>query len=126
MPSTALLAGDALALLLVTLLGFATHGEFSLAFLPRMAASFIPLCLGWFLLAPSLGLLDDRTTRLASELWRPAFVMLFAGPFAALLRSILLGDTVVPSFAIVLSLMAAVALTLWRLVWFLLRRRIVA
>ncbi len=122
MTSTILIAGDALALLIVTLIGFASHGEFSLAAVPRMAAAFVPLCIGWFLLAPSLGLLDPHTTHTAAELWRPAFVMLFAGPFAALLRSIVLGDTVVPSFAVVLTLTSAVALTLWRLLWFMLTR----
>jgi hypothetical protein len=118
MPPATLILGDILALLLVTLIGFATHGEFSLASLPRMAAVLIPLCLGWFLLAPSLGLFDPRLTHTASELWRPAFVMLFAGPFATLLRSMLLGDTVIPSFAVVLTLTSAVALTLWRIIWF--------
>ncbi len=117
-----LIAGDILALLIITLIGFASHGEFSLGFTPRMAASFVPLCIGWFLLAPLLGLFDPHTTRTASELWRPAFVMLFAGPFAALIRSMVLGDTVVPSFAVVLTLTSAVALTLWRVLWFFLTR----
>ncbi len=117
-----LIAGDILALLIITLIGFASHGEFSLAFIPRMAASFVPLCIGWFLLAPLLGLFDPHTTHTASELWRPAFVMLFAGPFAALIRSMVLGDTVVPSFAVVLTLTSAVALTVWRVLWFFLTR----
>ncbi len=117
-----LIAGDILALLIITLIGFASHGEFSLAFIPRMAASFVPLCIGWFLLAPLLGLFEPHTTRTVSELWRPTFVMLFAGPFAALVRSMVLGDTVVPSFAVVLTLTSAVALTLWRVLWFFLTR----
>lgn len=114
MKHTALILGDALALLLVTLIGFASHGEFAVSFLPRMAASFIPLCIGWFLLAPSLGLFDNALTRRASGLWRPAFVMLFAGPFAALLRGIALAAPVIPSFAVVLTLIGALALTIWR------------
>ncbi len=122
MKHAALIAGDVAALLLVTVLGFASHGEFSTGFIPRMGASLVPLCIGWFLLAPSLGLFDERTARAASELWRPAFVMLFAGPFAALLRSILLGTAVIPSFAIVLSLTGAAALTAWRAIWLLLKR----
>ena len=122
MPPIPLILGDLLALLIVTVIGFASHGEFSLAFLPRMAASFVPLCIGWFLLAPSLGLFDPHVTHTASGVWRPVFVMLFAGPFAALLRSIALGDDVVPSFAIVLTLTSAVALTIWRLIWFFLTR----
>ncbi len=117
-----LIIGDILALALITLIGFATHGEFSFAFIPRMAVSFIPLCIGWFLLAPSLALFQEPVERTASELWRPPFVMLFAGPLAALVRSIVLGDTVVPSFAVVLTLTAAIALTLWRSIWLWLSR----
>ena len=122
MKHTTLIAGDTLALAIVTLVGFATHAEFAASFLPRMAASLIPLLIGWFLLAPSLGLFETRTTGAISELWRPAFVMLFAGPFAALLRGIALASPVIPSFAVVLSLTGAVALTLWRGLYILLRR----
>ncbi len=112
-----LIIGDIITLAIVLLVGFFSHGELGTSFAPRMAAAFIPLCAGWFLLAPSLGLFDGATARRVSEAWRPAFVMLFAGPFAALLRSILLGSSVIPSFAIVLTLTSAFALTLWRLLY---------
>ncbi len=117
-----LIAGDAVVLAIVTLIGFASHGELALAFIPRMATSWIPLCVGWFLLAPSLGLFQESATRKATELWRPAFVMLFAGPLAALLRGIILGSPVQPSFGVVLSLTGALALTVWRGVWLGVRR----
>ncbi len=123
MKHTVLIIGDAVALLVVTLVGFASHGELGLAFLPHMAASLLPLCLGWYLLAPSLGLFQDAAALQPGQLWRPAFVMLFAGPFAALVRGILLGLPVIPAFAIVLSTTAAAALIAWRLLWLLLRRR---
>ncbi len=119
MKPVALITGDTIALAMVTLIGFASHGEFAAAYVPHMAASFIPLCVGWFLLAPSLGLFQDAFLRTAYGLWRPAFAMFFAGPFAALLRSIALGTAVMPSFAVVLTLTAALALTVWRAGWFL-------
>jgi hypothetical protein len=125
MKSLALILGDVIALALVTVIGFASHGEFTAQFLPRMAASFVPLCIGWFLLAPQLGLFQHSVARTVSQLWRPAFVMLFAGPLATLLRGIVLGAPVIPSFAIVLTLTAAVGLTLWRLLWLLLAPRAV-
>ena len=103
MKSSAVILGDAVALALVTLIGFASHAEFSLSYIPRMAASFFPLCIGWYLLAPWFGLYQEAVTKAASQLWRPALVMLFAGPFAAVLRGALLNAPVVPSFAIVLS-----------------------
>jgi DUF3054 family protein len=122
MKHTALIAGDILALAFVTLIGFATHCEFAASYLPRMAASLLPLLIGWFLLAPSLGLFEMRSTTVVSELWRPPFVMLFAGPFAALVRGIALAAPVIPSFAVVLTLTGAVALTLWRGLYMLLHR----
>lgn len=121
MRNVSLVTGDAISLAIVTLVGFAAHGEFSLAAIPHMAASWIPLCIGWFLLAPSLGLFKEAVSRAAVELWRPAFVMLFAGPLAALLRGMVLASPVQPSFAVILSLTAALALTAWRAVWLSLR-----
>ena len=42
-----LYAGDTVALAITTFIGFATHGEADLAFLPRMAAAFFPLLISW-------------------------------------------------------------------------------
>jgi hypothetical protein len=123
MKTSMLVAGDVLALAVVTLVGFGSHGEFSAAFLPRMAAAFLPLCAGWFLLAPHLGLFERAVKPAASGLWRPGFVMLFAGPLAVVLRGLLLGSPIMPSFGVVLSITSALALTIWRGIWLLLQRR---
>ena len=61
MNKSLLILGDLLAIALVTFIGFATHGEADLSFLPRMAALYIPLSVSWFLLAPSLGLFRRET-----------------------------------------------------------------
>ncbi len=122
MKHTVLVAGDAMALAIVTLIGFASHGELAVSFVPRMGASFVPLCIGWFLLAPALGLFDEPVANAASELWRPGFVMLFAGPLAVVLRGILLAAPIMPSFAVVLSLTGALALSLWRSIFVLVKR----
>lgn len=53
---TILALGDVAALAIVTFIGFATHDETGLSFLPRMMITFIPLLIGWFLLAPGFGL----------------------------------------------------------------------
>ncbi len=124
MNTSLLVIGDTVALALVTLVGFGSHGELFAAFLPRMAAAFLPLCAGWFLLAPQLGLFNRAAEPAASGLWLPAFVMLFAGPLAVVLRGLLLQSPVMPSFAVVLSLISAAALTIWRGIWLLLRRHI--
>ena len=118
-----LISGDIFVLALVTVIGFASHGDLTTSFMLRMAAVFVPLAIGWLLLAPPMGLFQEAITKSASQLWRPAFVMVFAGSLAAILRGILLKAAVSPTFAIVLSGTAAVGLTLWRLLWTLLKRQ---
>ncbi|HTP00402.1 MAG TPA: DUF3054 family protein [Anaerolineales bacterium] len=123
MTSFVLILGDLFSLALVTLIGFASHGEFTAAFVPRMGAAWVPLCIGWFVLAPQLDLFQASITSQAAQLWRPAFVLLFAGPFAAILRGIVLNAPVVPSFAVVLSITGALGVTIWRLIWLFTARR---
>ncbi len=124
MKNSGLIIGDVLVLALVTFIGFASHAELTLAFLPRMAAAFFPLIIAWFLLAPWFGLFQDGIAKNMRELWRPAFVMLFAGPLATILRGLVLNAPIIPIFAVILSVTAAVGLTLWRLVCILLKHRV--
>jgi len=118
-----LIVGDALAIGLVTIIGFATHNEAGLSFLPRMAAAFFPLVLGWFLLAPSLGLFQDEIIYNARQLWRPALAALFAAPLAAVLRGLILNAPIIPIFAVVLGVTTALGLVLWRGFYFLIESR---
>jgi len=117
-----LVLGDILAILLVTIIGFATHGEADLSFLPRMAAAFIPLIIAWFLLAPFLGLFQQEFISSPKQLWRPVLAMFFAGPFAAILRGFLLSAPVIPIFAVVLASTSAIGMLVWRGIYFYLNR----
>jgi hypothetical protein len=118
-----LIIGDMLAIGLVTLLGFATHGETDPSFLPRMAAAFLPLVMAWFLLAPWLGLFRDEIIHNARQLWRPAVTALFAAPFAAVLRGFVLNAPIIPIFAVVLGAAFALGMVVWRALYFLLNRK---
>jgi hypothetical protein len=119
-----LIAGDILAIGIVTFIGFATHGETDLAFLPRMLAAFLPLTFSWLLLAPPLGLFEPAITSNFKQLWRPAFAMLFAAPFAAVLRGLWLHAPLLPVFALVLASTSALGMVIWRgLYAFLTRKR---
>ena len=118
-----LILGDILAIALLTLIGFASHAELTVAFLPRMAAAFLPLVAAWLLLAPMLALYQESVTSEAGQLWRPAFVMLYAGPLATVVRGLLLNAPVIPIFAVVLTTTGAACLTIWRVAWMLLKRR---
>jgi len=113
-----LVVGDILAIAIVTVIGFATHGETGLSFLPRMLAAFVPLTIGWFLLSPSLGLFEREATSNPKQLWRPVFVMLFAGPFAVVLRGLILNTPIIPIFAVVLSATSAFGMLVWRGIYF--------
>ena len=118
-----LVLGDILAIAILTVIGFATHGETELSFLPRMAALFFPLCVSWFLLAPALRLFQPETTSNLNQLWRAALAALFAAPLATVLRGFLLNAPIIPIFAAVLAGVAALGMVIWRAVYLLLSRR---
>ena len=118
MKNSILILGDLLAIALVTLIGFATHGEADLSFLPRMAVVYFPLSISWFLLAPALGLFQQETVSNPKQWWRPAFAMIFAAPLAAVLRGFLLNAPVIPIFAAVLAATSASGMVIWRWIWY--------
>jgi len=109
-----LVAGDFLAIAIVTIIGFATHGEADLSFLPRMLAAFIPLTIAWFLLSPWFGLFQSEITSNPRQLWRPVLAMLFVGPFAIILRGLILNAPIIPIFGVVLSATSAFGMLVWR------------
>ena len=113
-----LYVGDAGSIAVLTFIGFATHGEAELSFLPRMAALYFPLSISWFLLALSLGLFTTEKTARLSHLWRPALAMIFAAPLAAVLRGLLLHAPVIPIFAAVLAVTSALGMLIWRALYF--------
>jgi hypothetical protein len=118
-----LIIGDILALAIVTVIGFTTHGEANTAFLPRMAAALIPICIAWFLIAPWLGLFDAEIISAPRMLWRPALALLFAGPLAVVVRGLILNATVIPIFAVVLSSTSALGMIIWRWIYILIAKR---
>jgi hypothetical protein len=115
-----LVAGDIIALAVITVIGFVTHGETDLSFVPRMFTTFIPLVVSWFLIAPWLGLFDDQITSNPKQLWRPPLAMLLAAPMAAILRATMLSAVALPLFTIILGGSAALGMFVWRALWYLL------
>jgi Protein of unknown function (DUF3054) len=117
-----LIIGDLLALGVITMIGFISHGETGPSYLPRMAAVFLPLSVMWFLIAPWFGLFQKEIVKNARQLWRPLLAMFFAGPLAVLLRGFMLRSPVIPIFVFVLSLTSALGLILWRALYIILNR----
>ena len=110
--------GDVLSLAVLTIIGFATHGETQIAFLPRMGAIFMPLIISWFLVAPWLGLFRPAVVVDPKHLWRPALAMLFTVPLAATLRGFILNAPIIPVFVLVLSVTSALGMVLWRSLYY--------
>lgn len=119
-----LVAGDILALAVITVIGFASHGETDISILPRMLTTFIPLIVGWFLIAPWLGLFDARFTSEPVQLWRPLLAMLLAAPMTAVLRAAMLNAVALPLFALILGGSAALGMLIWRGIYALWSKRI--
>lgn len=115
--------GDILAIAIVTVIGFATHGEVALSFLARMAALFFPLVIAWFLLAPALGLFRQEIASNPKQLWRPALAGLFAAPLALVPRGFVLNAPILPLFAAILAGVVALGMVIWRGVYFLFNRK---
>jgi hypothetical protein len=122
LPFLFLLLGDALAILVVTLIGFATHGLSTAT--PRWLTTYLPLLLSWFGLAPWFGVFLASNYCRPLQVWRAGLAIAFAAPLAALLRSLWLGTTIVPVFVLVLAGTSALGMLVWRLAWSLLCRRI--
>ena len=118
-----LIIGDLAALVLVTAIGFVTHGEIGLDYLPRFLAAYIPLALTWFLLAPWFGLFDESVTRNATALYRPALTVIFAAPLAAVFRGFILDENIQPIFAMVFTSTNAVGMAAWRAIWLWLSKK---
>jgi hypothetical protein len=118
-----LIPGDLLAIAIITLIGFATHGEAGLPVLPRMAAVFFPLAVTWFILATALQLFQQEVVSDPRQLWRPALTMIFAASLAAILRGLILNAPVIPIFGLVLSATSAFGMLVWRVIYLILNRK---
>jgi hypothetical protein len=111
--ATILLIGDILTLGVITVIGFANHGELGTAG-TRMLTTFVPLVVAWLLVAPYLGVFDPQNARDFRQLWRPFWAMVLCSPLAAWMRGVWLGSAILPIFVVVLGGLSALALLAWR------------
>ncbi len=117
-----LIAGDIITLAIVTVIGFASHGTADTAG-SRMLTTFIPLVVAWFLIAPFLQVYDNQISRDGRQLWRPLWAMILASPMAAWLRGLMLSSPILPVFVIILGGVSAVAILVWRGIFWLVATR---
>ena len=123
MKNKTLIIGDVVTIAILTYIGFATHGEAALSYLPRMGTSFFPVLIGWFLLAPWFGLFDKQVISNPKNLWRVALTLLFSAPLAGVLRSFLLGNSIIPIFVVALGTTNAIGMIIWRWIYILISKR---
>ena len=118
-----LIAGDIITLGIITVIGFASHGETDISLVPRMLTTFISLSISWFLIAPWLGLFKAQITSNPRRLWRPPLAMFLAAPMTSILRATLLNSTALPLFTLILGGSAAIGIFVWRGVWLWISQR---
>ncbi|MEE9188570.1 MAG: DUF3054 domain-containing protein [Anaerolineales bacterium] len=117
-----LIAGDIITLAIVTVIGFASHGTADTAG-SRILTTLIPLVVAWFLIAPFLQVYDNQISRDGRQLWRPLWAMILASPMAAWLRGLMLSSPILPIFVIILGGVSAVAILVWRGIFWLVATR---
>jgi hypothetical protein len=119
-----LIIGDIISFAILTVIGFATHGETDTSYLPRMAAVFLPMVVGWFILIPWMGLFDEQIIANPKNLWRIILVMLFLAPLAATVRAAILGAAMLPLFPLILGSSNAIGMVVWRWLYIFIARRV--
>jgi len=123
MKNPILIISDIFALLITTVIGFVTHGERELSFLPRLLAAFVPITITWLIIAPWFGLFQPEITSNPKQLWRPVLAMIFAAPLAVVFRGLILNAAVLPIFAIVFGATSAFGVVVWRALYWALNRK---
>ena len=115
--------GDVIALGLVTILGFASHGELGSAGV-RMLTTFVPLVFAWIIAAGPGDSLEVRNAVQFSQIWRPVWAMCLAVPLATVFRASLLAfRPISPIFVFVLAGVGVVAILTWRILFFVIFRK---
>lgn len=112
---TVLITGDALLLLVVTWLGFATHSR-SLAG-GRWLVTYLPLLFSWLLAAWVIGLYRAGIADRYQVIWLVLVAAIFAAPLAVMLRALWLKQTMIPVFGLVMMAMTGAGMGIWRLAW---------
>lgn len=110
---SALFIGDILTLVIVTIIGFASHGTADTDG-TRMLTTFLPLAAAWFLIAPHLKVYESQIVFDWRQLWRPFWSMVLAAPMAAWMRGMILNAPILPLFVIILGGVSAVGILAWR------------
>jgi hypothetical protein len=120
-----LFIGDAIIIAIVTIIGFASHDTLGTAGF-RMLTTFVPVVIAWVLIAPHFRVYDLNIVSQVRDLWRPPWAMVLAAPMAAFLRGAWLRTPIAPIFVVVIGGVNAIAILLWRVIFFLILTKWIA
>lgn len=111
-----LAVGDVVVFNVVTTIGLLSHGELTgLGALGQIATITAPFAVGWFLVAPFVGLFRaDIAGQLRRVLPRAALAWLIALPIGLLLWSLIRQKPIQPAFAVVTFITNLIVLLGWR------------
>lgn len=115
--------GDVAVYLLATLLGFASHERLETAALGRMLATFVPFLVAWLALSAWTGVYRPYPSASLRLLGKALLATLFAAPLGAVLRGFWLKSPVIPLFVLLMAVVTAGLMLLWRGTLYLLERR---
>jgi hypothetical protein len=118
-----LAAGDLIVLIVVTLVGFASHGTLETAG-GRLWVTFFSMLVAWAVAAPALGVYNLELSAQPIQLWRSFLAAVLAAPLAGVIRGLWLGLSVSPIFIIVLGGISALSLLAWRGLYLVFHRMI--
>lgn len=108
-----LIAGDAIVILLMVMLGLSFHQSDAET---RLLPNLLPFLAAWALAAGMLGQWNPPSWR---GLWRVVPAMLLAAPLGAILRAAWLSSMALPLFTFIIGVTLALGLIVWRAVYLL-------
>jgi hypothetical protein len=114
-----LLAGDAVVIFVVAVVGFLSHSESPLVWVNRFLATWIPFTTAWIAAGIGLGLYADDDYSFG----RLILAALLAAPLGALLRGLWLGTVVQTTFVLVMTGVLGLGMIVWRWIWSRIRSR---
>jgi len=106
--------GDVIALVAVTLVGFATHSTLDQT--TRVVVTTLGVLVAWGIVGPWFGAFSTAVLTRPVSVWRVALAWAVAAPLAGFLRGWFLNLVVSPTFILVMIAVNGATLVIWRLI----------
>jgi len=118
LPQIILLFDDAIAFIVITLVGINMH-QTDPSLFARLPFTLLPFLATWIFFAATLQLYDPITALAWPQLWRIPVASALTAPTGAVIRAIWLGSSLVPIFVLVMGTAIAVGILVSRSIFIL-------